>query len=271
MPAFERDGIVFRYRDLGEGMPLVFQHGLGGNLAAHDHLAAPGIRLLGLACRGHDGTPAGDPDELTFATYADDLAALLDRLGIETAVIGGVSMGAGVSLAFAPRHPQRLRGLILVRPAWLDEPLPANLRHYPTVARYLREHGRERGRVLFAASDELRRVAAESVYAADSLLAQFDRPDAEANAVVLERLPRDAPNRDRSQWGKIAVPTLVIGTERDEVHPYAFAETLAAAIPGAVLRDVVSKTDDADRYEAEARDTVIGWVRDRFGTGEGRA
>src|SRR5690606_31263385 len=112
------------------GAPFVFQHGLGGD--THQILdlysPPPGVRLITLDSRAHGATePLGDATMLHFSALADDLVALLDHLGLASAVIGGISMGAGVALNVALRHPQRLQGLILSRPAWLDRPLPPNL------------------------------------------------------------------------------------------------------------------------------------------------
>ena len=61
-----------------------------------------------MECRGHGQTEAClDPSRISFAQFAEDLAVLLDSLNIERAVVGGISMGAGVALAFAfsPRTP----------------------------------------------------------------------------------------------------------------------------------------------------------------------
>ena len=82
--------------------------------------------MIAMDCRGHGQTEANlDPSRISFAQFAEDLAMLLNSLSIERAVVGGISMGAGVALAFALAHPERVNGLMLVRPAWLDASLPA--------------------------------------------------------------------------------------------------------------------------------------------------
>ena len=132
-----RDGIGFYYRDEGHGLPFVFQHGLGGDLNQPIGLYNPaaGVRLIAFDMRGHGETrPLGDVDKLTIATFADDLIALIDRLGIEQAVIGGISLGAAVAVNVALRYPDRVLGLVLVRPAWIDRPLPENVSRYVTIA-----------------------------------------------------------------------------------------------------------------------------------------
>ena len=125
---FQHDGIQFPYERIGQGEPFVFGHGLGGNRQQPKDLAGavPGHQLIVWDSRGHGETqPVRPPEKICFVTLADDLAALLDHLEIKRAVIGGISMGAGVAANFAVRWPERMLGLILVRPAWLgSSPCP---------------------------------------------------------------------------------------------------------------------------------------------------
>ena len=107
----------------------------------------PGVRLLSFDARGHGGTIALlDPERLTFSSFADDLCSLLDHLTIHAAVVGGISMGAGVALNFALRFPDRALGLILCRPAWLHERSPKNLQVYPQIASLIEHEGVIKGR-----------------------------------------------------------------------------------------------------------------------------
>ena len=127
MPSIDLDGELFHYACVGEGLPFVFQHGMGADvmqpLSSGGNLA--GWRMIAMDCRGHGQTEANlDPARISFAQFAEDLAMLLNSLNIERAVVGGISMGAGVALAFALAHPERVTGLVLVRPAWLDHRFP---------------------------------------------------------------------------------------------------------------------------------------------------
>ena len=248
---YSRDGIAFSYVDEGSGDPLVLQHGLGGDAAAVRPLWSGAGRLLTLECRGHGGTALGQPDELGFATSARDVASLLDTLGLDEVVFAGVSMGAGIGLRLAFEQPERIRGLVLVRPAWFTARSPNNLEAFPRIAELLRTEGPERGRATFVASDVYRRLDAESPVTAESVLAQFDRDDAVERAAVLERLPADRPLRDDGPWRQLSMPTLILATDRDPVHPLAIAEGWAEALPAATLEQVTSKTVDEARHERE--------------------
>src|SRR5262249_47436928 len=111
MAGFKRDVIAFHYLDVGQGTPFVFQHGLGGDVRQPAGLFRPpqGVRLLCLDARAHGRTePLGSPSALTFDVFGDDLVAWLDYLGVGRAVLGGISMGAGVALNVAVRYPERV-------------------------------------------------------------------------------------------------------------------------------------------------------------------
>lgn len=266
-PTHSTDGIDFAYLDEGSGPAFVFQHGLGGDSSQPRELWDGTGRLVCLECRGHGRTtPLGAPEELGFATFARDLASLLDALDLDEVVLGGVSMGAGVALRLAYEQPERIRALVLVRPAWFTAASPANLNAFPVIAELLRTEGRERGRGSFQTSEVYRRIREQSRVGADSLLAQFERPQAVERAALLERLPADRPLPDAGPWPRLAMPSLVIGTEQDPVHPFACAEAWAEALPAGTLRKVTPKTVDDARYAEDVTATIAVFLSSTHAT-----
>jgi pimeloyl-ACP methyl ester carboxylesterase len=165
-------------------------------------------------------------------------------------------MGAGVALNFALRYPQRVQALVLVRPAWLNEPLPANLQVYPRIANLIRRAGAVQGCEDFKQTEEYIEIQRAFPQAADSLLKQFTRPQAEESVDILERLPCDAPNRRQEDWNHIQVPTLVFAHEHDPVHPLHYAEVLAHAIPGATLTRITPKSIDARQHAQDIQKAI---------------
>ncbi|MCA0457610.1 MAG: alpha/beta hydrolase [Chloroflexi bacterium] len=265
MAYFEREGIRFHYVDEGEGAAFVFQHGLGGDVAQTTdvYTSQAGVRFVSMDCRGHGDTrPVGDVNDYTFDTFADDVVALMDQLGIEQAVVGGISMGAGISLNIALRYPARVGGLVLSRPAWLDQPMPANLWILTEVARYIRQYGAVEGLEVFKQSVAYQALLREAPDVAKSVVGQFTHPRAEETVVKLERMPNDAPCRDRAAWASIHVPTLVLGNHVDPMHPYEMAEVLAAGIPNARLRELTSKSVDKAQHVQEARQFIGAFLRE---------
>ena len=120
------------------------------------------------------------------------------------------------------------------------------------------------GLVRFKQSDVYRAVEQQSPDSAASLASQFADPRAEEAVDRLERLPGDAPNRDASEWATIRVPTLVLGTRRDLIHPYAYAEALARAIPGASLKELTPKSISAERYQLDTQNAIDDFLQQHF-------
>ncbi len=119
---FEREGTrLFAIED-GEGRPIVMLHGGMASHVAALPLVAPlssRYRVLTPDVRGNGKSWYGGP--LTFDQLADDVEALLDHIGADRAVIGGVSGGSGAALRFALRHPERTAGLVLAKPVYAGE------------------------------------------------------------------------------------------------------------------------------------------------------
>jgi len=111
------DDIHQHYEVYGSGEPFFLHHGLTSSCEMwHPHLPwlTPKHQVILMDARGHGMTtaPAGD-DHYSWEIMAADVNRLLEHLGIERAIIGGLSMGGGVSLAFALNYPQKVRALIL--------------------------------------------------------------------------------------------------------------------------------------------------------------
>lgn len=267
MPNFRHDGIDFHYIDRGDGVPLVVQHGLGGDLTQPALLfqPPPGFRLLSFDARGHGETrPLGPVERIGIADTADDLLALLDRLEIDRAIVGGISMGAAVALNFALRFPDRLHGLILSRPAWLDRPGPEHLRIFLDIARLLRAQGPVEGAARFVEGEPYRALAAQSLDSARSLVDHFRHPRAVETAVKYERIALDGPCRGRGGWDQIDVPALVLANQLDPIHPFEFGEALASAIPGAMLRELTPKSVSLIGHGLDIREALDGYLSAHF-------
>jgi pimeloyl-ACP methyl ester carboxylesterase len=268
MPFFNRDRLNFHYLQRGTGTPFFFQHGLGGEVEKVFELIElpPGFRLLGLDCRAHGKTvPLGTVEKLGFDSFADDVIALMDHLGIPGAIVGGTSMGAGIALNCALRYPQRILGLVLLRPAWLDGPMAETGKVFSLIAQLLRERGPDAGAEAFKKSAVYLSILNESSDSAESLLALFADPRALETVTKLERLPHDAPNRDRAEWRRISVPTLVLANRRDPIHPFEFAQTLAREITHAQFAELTPKSIDLTQYTTDLRRHLAEFLQSHFG------
>jgi len=109
------DDIQMAYTDAGMGRPVVLIHGYPFNRSLWDEQVAAlssSYRVIAPDLRGFGDTDASS-GPATMNRMADDVARLMDHLGISQAVIGGLSMGGYVALAFYKQFPSRVRALVL--------------------------------------------------------------------------------------------------------------------------------------------------------------
>lgn len=231
MDWIEVNGISLRYELTGSGpATLVLVHEMGGTLESWDQvlpIVSRGRRVLRYDFRG-----AGQSEKIrgkvTFDILAEDLAALLDALGInERVALAGCAVGAGIALHFAVRFPQRVAAVVAMAPATGVPPE----RHAAALARAdAMEQVGPRGLVDqgFAASyppevrydpDQYRRFRARWLANDPESFAAINRML--ADATVTEELPR------------IACPALLIAGAHDKLRPPAAVEPLARGMPNA--------------------------------------
>ena len=165
------------------------------------------------------------------------------------------------------RSPGRILvgGLVLARPAWLFDPAPETLRPYALAGSLLAGGDAAAARGAFERSEIAGRLAREAPDNLASLLGFFDRPQPRSTAALLTAIAADGPGVDETEARRIAVPTLVIGHDRDLVHPLAYATRLAAVIPGAELVTITSKVADRERYVAEFRSALAAFLKHEIG------
>jgi pimeloyl-ACP methyl ester carboxylesterase len=229
-----------------DGLPFLFQHGMGGD--ADQPLSyvgdSPPTRVIALNARGHAPSSDITPDTASFDRFADDVIALADSLDLPEFIVGGISLGAGTALNVTLRYPDRVAGLVLCRPAWLDRPqAELNRAAYAEIADLLDAHPADAAQ-RYPESTTYQSVRRTSPAAAASLLGQLTRPRAAENALVLRAFPGSSPTSSADAWRDVGVPTLVIGHHGDPFHAYDIATAYADAIRGAKLCTVPSKDDD---------------------------
>ena len=219
------NGIEIEYQDGGQGSPVLLGHGYSATGRMWDgQRAALGerYRIISWDMRGHGQTESpDDPAQYSAALTVADMRALLQHCGVERAVVGGLSLGGYVALAFYRAHPELVRALVICDsgPGYRNADARAvwNARAHERAAE-LESKGLE---ALAGRSREMReamghhRSAQGLAHAARGMLAQ-------QNSTVIDSLP------------SIRVPTLVIVGDRDQ--PFlAPCEYMAKKIPGARL------------------------------------
>ena len=237
---FAHRGRQLGYEVHGEGGHLlVYLHGLlldaDLNRPVAEALAARGNRVVLLDLLGH-----GRSDKPTHASeyridlYVDQVRALLDHLEAEEAVLGGVSLGANVSLLAAVHDPERVRGLVLEMPV-LEYAAPAVA--LTVVPFFLALHYARRP--VGALSGLAGRLPSTGFPPLDGIVhAASTRP--EAVAAVLHGILLGPVGPTFEQREAVEVPALVIGHRRDVIHPFSDAAALARLLPGGRLMRATS-------------------------------
>jgi len=232
---FEWNGRCLHYESFGTGDDVVvLLHGLLLNTKLNRgfarRLAGGGRRVVLLDLLGH-----GQSDkpvhaaEYRFDTYVEQVVALLDHLEVQRAVVGGVSLGANVSLLAATTHPERVRALVVEMPV-LEWAVPAAALTFVPVL--LATHYAERP--LVPISDLLRRLPRTGIDGIDSVLDAVSLPPDVVSAILHGILVGPiAPTYDRR--AALDLPVLVIGHQADLIHPFSDAENLSEQVPGARL------------------------------------
>ena len=234
----------------GEGIPLLMIHGSGGG---HDQgmawarpLVQQGVRVIAISRFGYLRTPR--PADASPEAQADAHICLLDALGIDKAVVMGVSAGGPSAMQAAIRHPSRVSALVLVvpiafKPGTVTDSAP--LVSDDKDAMLLRLLGSDFlfWTALQVARDPLiRHVLATPP---EQVATASDAERARVNDLVERILPvsaRAAGLRDDTRLGKclgpyaletIRAPTLVVSARDDGFGTYAAAQYTASRIPGA--------------------------------------
>ena len=263
MPEVANGDVTLWYSERGDptGTPVVLLHGLFLSRRTYERLAArlPTHRLLLLDLRGHGrSTRPQQAAAYSWERMASDVAALLDHLGLDKAVVGGMSLGADVTLAFAALHPGRLRAAIVEMPV-LEAGRPTADAVFGALAKGLDAAGWA-VRPLSSASRRLRRARQPELAAVADVLSVEPR----AGSAMLRTLLSDHADVRAGPAALAAgkVPTLVIGHRHDPMHPLADAEEVVAAVPGARLQIVSSLAELRLRPDRYAE--LVGGFLDRL-------
>ncbi len=227
--------VELTHLEAGAGTPVVLLHAFPLSSAMWLHQReglSASCRVVTPDLRGFGGSDLGH-DEPSLDAFADDVAALLDRLDLERVVLGGLSMGGYVAMAFLRRHPDRVAGLVLA-----DTKAAAD----PPQVRANRE------RIAQAVSD-----GSASTVLVDEVLPTLVGPTTVSDRPLVygrvRALVQSAPRRAVA-WAQRAMadrpdsfdtlrgcpaPALVIVGEEDALAPPTAAREMAEALPSATL------------------------------------
>lgn len=254
--------LEFKYNNFrtGEGEPLVFQHGLAANAEQIRGLLGDtvGIDLMCFDCPGHGLSPLGEFVS-SFDNYADLAIQYMDSLGLHKAIVGGLSMGAGIATNIALRYPERVKAIIIHRPAWLAESNPVSLSMLKETLPFMDEPD---AKDKFQQQEFYKEIAEKLPKAAESLMGVFAPAQQKELPHVIKSMIEDRPFSDMSDLENIEVPTLIIANEDDPIHPYAMGEDIHRRIKNSTFRKVISRYIDNDLHGEQVRKIISNFVNE---------
>lgn len=230
------NGITVAFDDAGEGpdtLLLVHGHPFDRTMWAPQLRAArdAGWRVLVPDLRGYGETTVV-PGTTTLDVFADDLAALLDHLGVEDVVIGGLSMGGQIVMEFARRHAHRVRGMVLAATFPQAETEEGRRNRNAMADRLLREG-------MSGYADEVlpRMLAARSIATLPAVAAHVTammRATDPRGAAAALRGRAERPSYDGT-LASLAVPALVVVGSEDAFTTRGDAERMHGLLRGSEL------------------------------------
>ncbi|MGE5263891.1 MAG: alpha/beta fold hydrolase [Acidobacteriota bacterium] len=251
------NGFEMSYDDTGAtGTPLLLVHGFPLDRTlwlAQTHGLADAARVIAPDLRGcgESGMPSGT---VTMDAYAGDLNALLDSLGIQSVILGGLSMGGYIAFAFYRQYPQRVRGLILADTRALPDSAEGKKGRDENIA-LVREKGagaiadKMLPKMLTPKTLETRPEVANAVR---SLMARQPVKGIVAQLSALRDRPDSTPT-----LAQIKVPTLVVVGAEDTLTPPKDSEMMRDAIRGARLVTIPGAAHLSNYEQPQAFDTAV--------------
>ena len=256
--------VELAFDDRGAGDPIVLLHAfptdrtLWADVAAE--LASSECRIITPDLRGFGGSPLGT-DAPDLDRVADDVIALLDRLQLPQAVIGGLSLGGYVTLNVLRRHPERISALLLVDTKAAADDAAAQTRREQmaqTVERTKSTTDYIDGwtTTLIGNTSRLWRPAVTE------RVREWGRTTSPATVAWYQRAMAARP-ASFDALETCAVPALVVVGTQDEITPLADAEAMRVATPAAVLAVIAAS---GHLSALEAPEAVTAAVRDFLAT-----
>jgi pimeloyl-ACP methyl ester carboxylesterase len=234
MPFVNINNLQIAYDDVGSGSPVVLVHGFPFNRSLwNDQIEelSKSHRVITPDLRGF-GESDSSPGVASMTRMAEDIATLLDHLQIPKTIIGGLSMGGYVVLAFQKEFPSRVRGLILA----------------DTRPQGDSEEGKQ-GR-----AQQAERALNEGMAPiADAMLPKLLTPDTVAKGPEVVRRVREmmmktkpggaaaalqgmaAREEQTEMIAKVSVPTLILVGKDDAITPVSDSELMHSKISGSRL------------------------------------
>lgn len=265
------NGMRMFYREKGsdQGTPLILVHGwpLSSKLFSKNinALASENFHVYAMDLRGFGKSDMGtmmDPSKMRISNYADDVLAFMDELGIEQAIIGGMSMGGPIVFNMYKEAPDRFLGILLIDTVAAAAPA-FEKQLWLGWAKYIDNKGV--GAIPKMAMDEMLTAHArmnkkQLKNKVAGIMKEASKAGAKAGAYALAHRPNFRP-----MLSSIKVPTLILVGMQDTIYPYGFSQYMQKHIPSSTLKIIENGSHASVMEEAEQyNETINEWLDEHF-------
>ncbi len=244
MPYVDRAGVKIYYEEAGSGPAIVLGHAYSSSGRMWDGFVAAfkdSYRVITYDLRGHDrsDSPEGQ-SQYTEAATVEDIDAIMRACGVDEAVLGGLSLGGYMAIAYYLKFPHKVRALMLFStgPGFRN---PVARENWNSMAENIAKGFEENGLEALGRGAEVRasqqRSAGGLAMAARGMLAQFD-------ARVIESLEA------------IKVPTLIMMGSRDQQYA-ASTDYMAGKVPNATKAVIDDAGHAANIHQPDAFNSAV--------------
>jgi len=234
-------GIRLAVEMFGDGDPLIFAHGLTGNRQHTQRQLSPlgdSFTIITYDQRGHGAsTPVTQAAMYTADAMAEDMARILDHLGIDSAIVGGESMGAATTLTFALKYPHRVQQLLLTGPAFGDRP-NREAQRLQLLGTLIQTQGMDACLAGMPARMKQEQGASDDVisYITD----MWHSHDPQSLAVALQAVSTWVILQDLDVLRQLDCPVKIIAWDGDPLHSLQLAEKFHKTFPNSTLETIAS-------------------------------
>ena len=245
-----------KYEESGHGFPVILLHGFPHNRSLWaDQLfgLSDRCRIIAPDLRGFGESAPREP--YSMESYADDVAELMERLELEKAMVGGLSMGGYVAFEFLRRHRDRVHSLVLA-----DTKPGADTDETKGKRKALQEVARTSGAIAVADAQITGMIGAKTRETrpeiAERVHGMMAAQPVEGIVGALEAMMN---RRDSTAMlPEIKLPVLIVVGEDDALTPEKESRAMHAAIPGSLLVVIpeaghVSNVEHPDQFNSAMR------------------
>ena len=250
------DQVELTYYDSGHGRLVLFQHGFA--MDHHQVLEVwpelQNIRLVCLDTRGHGLSHLGEPTSLSFQRAVQDIRELITHLGEVPTIIGGISLGAALTMELT--RNVEIAHLIIARPAFAADGDTRHFAVFRALQHILKTEPQDRWALCLEQQPEFEALALIAPRNQETYRRLLEHPRLDELMIWMDALETEALTLTPAELSQLKCKTDVLAQQDDALHPAHLAETFAELIPEAQIHFMESGSSSDEAYRESMQKTL---------------